>query len=80
MSVASVTDQRSVADCPRSMEVGSALKEMLGAFGGGGVSFTAGGGGGGGAGGGTFFLHPAANNASSTPNQITLTCRLLNMN
>ena len=51
--VASLTDQRRLADCPRSIELGSAVNcAITGAFvgaGGGGVVSTGGGGGGGGA-------------------------------
>jgi hypothetical protein len=57
-----------VADLPRSMEVGSAVKFAVGRAGG--AGFTSGVGGGGGAGGGTFFLHPAANSAKLKPNKI----------
>jgi len=82
ISVAFETDQRNVADWPRSMELGSAVNWLIvtadGALGGGAV--TAGGGGGGGAGGGVFFLHPAANKASRIPIQITLICLFLNLN
>lgn len=63
MSVALLTDHRSVEDWPRSIRLGSAEKLlMLGFAGGGGAA--AGGAGGGGAGGGTFFLQPALNNKS----------------
>jgi hypothetical protein len=60
MSVALLMDQRSVADWPRSMLDGSAVKLLMTAREGpgvvdGGVFVTGGGGGGGGG----FFLHPA---------------------
>src|SRR5882762_4117753 len=79
--VASVTDHRRVADCPRSIELGSAVNwAMTGALAvGGAVSRTAGGGGGGGAAAtGAFFLHPAANITSKTLNKIVALFRLLN--
>jgi hypothetical protein len=63
MFVAAATVHRSVADWPRWMVVGSAVKLSMrggwafGAGGGGGASTTGGGGGGAAA---TFFLHPAA--------------------
>jgi hypothetical protein len=78
MLVASVTDQRSVALCPRSIELGSAVNcVIVGALGGGGAGCSTFGGGGGG-GGGAFFLQPATNIAKSTSKQTTL--RFLNMN
>jgi hypothetical protein len=80
MSVASLTSQRNVADCPRSMVLGSAEKEMAGAFGGGGTSFTSGFGGGGGGGGGAFFLQPAATINRDTASSATLMFRLLILN
>src|SRR5438874_2680478 len=79
--VASVTDQRSVADCPRSIELGSAVNcAMTGAFGGGGASLVTGGGGAGGgaAAMGAFFLHPAANISSKILIKIVALFRLLN--
>ena len=74
-----LTSHRSVADCPRWMEVGSALNcETVGAtgFGGSGAATEAGGGGGGGA----FFLQPAANIAKDNAIQRTVNFRLHNMN
>jgi hypothetical protein len=63
MSVEFPTDQRNVADCPRSMERGSPVKLLMravnGPAGGGSVGAVDGAGGGG-VGTGTFFLHPAA--------------------
>ena len=80
--VASLTDQRRVADCPRSIELGSAVNcAMTGAFAGagGGVVTTGGGAGGGGAAAtGAFFLHPAANITSKTLIKIVALFRLLN--
>src|SRR5580658_18497 len=66
-SVALATDQLNVADCPRWMVCGSAVKLLMraawglggGGGGGGGVSTLAGAGGGGGGGAGAFFLQPA---------------------
>jgi hypothetical protein len=58
MSVASLVDQRSVEDCPRSIERGSAVKLAIDGLAGGGGG-AAGGGAGGGAGAGAFFLQPA---------------------
>jgi hypothetical protein len=80
MFVAFRTDQRSVEDAPRSIELGSALNCTISGLAGGSTfgSTLAGAGGGGGA--GTFFLHPAANNARRIPIQMTLKCRFLNMN
>jgi hypothetical protein len=77
MSVASLTSQRNVADWPRSMALGSAEKEIPGALGGGGTSFTSGLGGGGGGGGGAFFLQPAATRNRETASIATLMFRLL---
>jgi hypothetical protein len=78
MSVASLTSQRKVADCPRSMVLGSAVNaEILGALGGGGISFTSGLGGGGGGGGGAFFLQPSAIKNRETASNATLMFRLL---
>jgi hypothetical protein len=75
------TSQRSVADCPRWMLLGSAEKlATVGALGAGGAGAGAGAGGGGGGGGGTFFLHPAANIARETARQMAEIFRLLNMN
>jgi hypothetical protein len=75
MFVAAATDQRNVADCPRWIVVGSAVKEsMRGGCalggGGGGVSTTGGGGGGGAA--ATFFLHPAVASKSAAANTTAL--------
>jgi hypothetical protein len=76
-----LTSQRSVADCPRWMEVGSTLNcEMVGAAGFGGAGVGAGAGGGGGGGGGAFFLQPAANIASDRAIQRTVNFRLYDMN
>jgi hypothetical protein len=58
ISVAFVTAQRSVADCPRSIVEGSAVKLPMEGFAGGGGGAGASFGGGGGGGGGVFFLHP----------------------
>jgi hypothetical protein len=78
--VASLTVQLKVDDCPRSIEVGSAVKEVTpGAAGGGGAGAACTGGGGGG-GGGAFFLQPAANIASVTHKPMVLILRLFNMN
>jgi hypothetical protein len=77
MSVASLTLQRSVADCPRWMVDGSATNcaiEGLAGGGGGGVGSSLGGGGGGGV--ATFFLHPVAPMNSVNPNRIRLIFRL----
>ena len=81
--VASLTDQRRVADCPRSIELGSAVNcAITGAFdgvGGGGVVTTGGGAAGGGAAAtGAFFLHPTANTTSKTLIKIVARLRLLN--
>src|SRR5574340_1722247 len=82
--VASVTDHRNVADCPRSIDVGSAVKDRIdGAAGGGGGGGASTLGGGGGGGGGVFFLQPTANNASiatSVTIQMTRNCLFRNMN
>ena len=76
-----LTSQRSVADWPRWMEVGSALNcATAGATGLGGATSAAGAGGGGGGGGGAFFLQPAANIANDSAIQRTVNFRLLNMN
>ena len=78
--VASLTDQRNVAACPRSIELGSAENwATVGALGGGatGVSFGGGGGGGGAAATG-FFLHPAANIIKKTLSRRVAIFRLLN--
>ena len=81
--VASVTDQRRVADCPRSIELGSAVNcAITGAFEGAGasgvVTIGGGAGGGGAAAKGAFFLHPAANITSKTLIKIVALFRLLN--
>src|SRR5438128_1776972 len=81
--VASLTDQRRVEDCPRSIELGSAVNcAITGAFDGGvggSVVTTGGGAGGGGAAAtGAFFLHPAANTTSKTLIHIVALFRLLN--
>jgi hypothetical protein len=79
--LASPTFQRSVADWPRSMVLGSAKKETLGALGGGGGgASTLGGGGGGGGGGGAFFLQPATVKNRDNASNKTLTFRLLILN
>jgi hypothetical protein len=76
-----LTSQRRVADCPRWIDVGSALKTAtVGAAGFGGSGFAAGGGGGGGGGGGAFFLQPAANIANDSAIQRTVNFRLYDMN
>src|ERR1022692_3798162 len=77
--------QRSVEDCPRWIEVGSAVNwATTGALpvraGGSGVRSTTGAGGGGGGGGGAFFLQPAANIASTSAIEMTVIFRCLNMN
>jgi hypothetical protein len=69
-----------VADWPRSIVLGSAKKETLGALGGGGGASTLGGGGGGGGGGGTFFLQPATVKNRETASNKTLIFRLLILN
>jgi hypothetical protein len=77
MSVAFETDQRKVADWPRSTVEGSAEKLAIdGRAGGGGGALVSAGGGGGGGGGGAFFLHPAANNRSNSANRMALKLRL----
>src|SRR5712691_3056273 len=75
ISVAFATDQRNVADWPRSMELGSAVNASIrgdAGFAGGGASVLVGAGrfGGGGAGTGAFFLHPPANKISATANTV----------
>src|SRR5208283_835185 len=76
-----LTSQRSVADWPRCMVLGSALNcATTGAAGGGGAGAGAGAGGGGGGRAGTFFLQPAANSASEAVRQMIVIFRLLNMN
>jgi hypothetical protein len=76
-----LTSQRSVADCPRWIEVGSALNcATVGAAGLGGSTLAAGAGGGGGGGGGAFFLQPAANIAIDSAIQRTVNFRLYDMN
>jgi hypothetical protein len=80
MSVAPLTDQLNVDDCPFSIVVGSA--EKLAITGGWTLGVGAGSlrvGGGGGGGGGTFFLHPDAkkNRTSiSNPTPILEVCNL----
>lgn len=79
--VASLTDQRSVEDCPRSMESGSAVNcaitgalDSEGAVGAGAVDV-------GGAGGGVigaFFLHPAASITKHRPVKIVALLLILN--
>jgi len=79
-SVASLTIQRSVEDCPRSIVLGSATNcWMLGAFGGGGAGCSGGGGGGGG-GGGAFFLHPATNSIKDRLNRMLVMFRVFILN
>jgi hypothetical protein len=68
-----------VAACPRSMELGSATKELMEGFAGGAFCSTGGGGGGGGGGTG-FFLQPAANSTSNTPKSRAVMFRLLILN
>jgi hypothetical protein len=73
MSVALLMDQRSVADWPFSIWLGSAVKLPITVFAGGGAGWTTGAGGGGGGGGGTFFLQADANtnnisDSKRTPN------------
>src|SRR5947209_16638062 len=77
MSVAFVTDQRSVELWPGSTDVGSAVKLLMTGLsgGGGGCGFVAGGGGGGG---GVFFLHPEAINRSASNIISALSCAVLN--
>jgi len=82
MSVAFSVLQRRVADCPRSMVEGSAVKTPITGFaggGGGGGASTFGGGGGGG--GGAFFLQPAANSIRDNPNitAVVFRCLILNL-
>jgi hypothetical protein len=73
--------QRSVADCPRWMVLGSAVNcATTGAPGADGAGAGAGAGGGGGGAAGTFFLQPSANSANETARQMTVIFRLLNMN
>jgi hypothetical protein len=79
-SVASLTSHFRVADWPRSIELGSAEKLMLGAFGGAGGGVTTGFGGGGGGGGGAFFLHPAAIKNNDTATSTILIFLLLILN
>jgi hypothetical protein len=77
-----VTSQRNVDDCPRWMEVGSAVNcATVGALGAGGLAVSAtGAGGGGGGGGGAFFLQPAENIASDRAIPTAAIFRFLNMN
>ena len=78
-SVASLTDQRKLADWPRSMVPGSTENCRAGLGGGGGVGVgVAGGGGGGGA--GTGFLQPAANRIKETESNTALIFRLVIVN
>ena len=74
MSVAFATDQRNVADWPRSMVLGSAVKSLIrtAADGGGGAGAAAGGGGGGGGGTGAFFLQLAADTSKTAANTAAL--------
>jgi hypothetical protein len=76
-----VTSQRSVEDCPRWIDVGSAENcVMVGAAGGGGgPGATGAGGGGGGGGAGAFFLQPAAKSANASAKQRILRFRFLNI-
>jgi hypothetical protein len=79
VSVALLTDHRSVEDWPRSIVEGSALNcEIAGFGGGGGGGFTGGGGGGGG--GATGFLHPDANRNRENPNNRMLILRFFILN
>ena len=75
-SVASLDRQFSVADWPRSIELGSAVSETVGVFGAGGGGAGAGAGGGGGGGGGAFFLHPAENSTRQRPSKTRINSRL----
>src|SRR5262249_37390846 len=72
--VASLTDQRRVADCPRSIELGSAGNcAITGAFagvGGGGGTTGGGAGGGGAAAPGALFFHPPAHPHRQKPLKI----------
>jgi hypothetical protein len=78
MSVAFATDQRNVADCPRSMVRGSAAKSLIrGAADGGGGASALGGGGGGGGGTGAFFLQPAADKSKTVTNTAALSVLVL---
>ncbi len=74
MSVALAIDQRKVADWPRSMVRGSAVKLLMraaeGVGGGGSTTFAGAGGGGGGA--GAFFLQPATDKNSIPANTAAL--------
>ncbi len=79
MSVALATDQLRVADWPRWMAAGSAVKLLIlaacglgGGGGGGGGVVLVGAGGGGGGGAGAFFLHPAAANNRIAQNAAVL--------
>jgi hypothetical protein len=73
MSVALLTDQLNVEDCPRSMVDGSAEKRLIvvgSTRGGGGGSVFVGAGGGGA--GGVVFLHPEANTNSVSAKRTAL--------
>src|SRR5437870_5748073 len=69
-----VVDQESVADCPRSMEVGLTDSVAVGA----GAAVVIGAGGGAGGGGAGFFLHPAMENTPNKPKTIP-TCRIFRL-
>src|SRR5258706_14282720 len=79
ISIAFATDQRSVADWPRSMVRGSAVKLLIRgaeATGGGGSTVLVGAGGGGGGGRGPFFFHPATEKSSIEANTPALSVLL----
>lgn len=81
ISVAFATDQRSVADWPRSIFRGSAVKLLIrgaSAAGGGGGSGAGAGAGGGGAT-GAFFPHPATDTSSKAVNTATLSVLWFNL-
>lgn len=80
--LAFATSQRNVDDCPRWIEVGSAVKDEIagGAGAGGGGGGAACGGGGGGGGGAAFFLHPDANIINEKARTAAEIFRLSNMN
>src|SRR5215472_15809662 len=84
MSLALATDQLSVADCPRWIEDGSAVKlSMRGGCGlvgggGGGSTLAAGGGGGGGAT-GALFLHPSTATSIVAANTAALSVPLFSL-
>jgi hypothetical protein len=67
------TDQRNVADCPRSIVLGSTSKLEMAGFGGGGAGAFGSGAFGGAGGGG--FLQPCAANNSVTASKVAATFR-----